>query len=116
MCAGRLDCNVQRGRELLSLLESGGLDGLSIGFKTVNAAREKFTNTRRLLNIDLWEVSLVTFPMLEGRPRRDHEAAGPAGRRTDLSTTNHSQGVRTDMDANTGLETKVLAGDAMGDV
>ncbi len=63
---GRLDCNVQRGRELLSLLEGGGLDGLSIGFKTVNAAREKFTNTRRLLNLDLWEVSLVTFPMLEG--------------------------------------------------
>ncbi len=34
---GRLDKNVQRGRELLSLLESGGLDGLSIGFKTVTA-------------------------------------------------------------------------------
>lgn len=63
---GRLDSNVQRGRELLSLLECGGLDGLSIGFKTVNAAREKFTNTRKLLSIDLWEVSLVTFPMLDG--------------------------------------------------
>ena len=63
---GRLDCNVQRGRELLSLLESRGLDGLSIGFKTVSAAREKFTRTRQLLAIDLWEVSLVTFPMLMG--------------------------------------------------
>ncbi len=63
---GRLDKNVQRGRELISLLECGGLDGLSIGFKTVNAARQKFTNTRQLLNIDLWEVSLVTFPMLDG--------------------------------------------------
>ena len=40
---GRLDKNVQRGRDLLSLLESGGLDGLSIGFKTVSAAREKLT-------------------------------------------------------------------------
>lgn len=63
---GRLDQNVQRGRELISLLECGGLDGLSIGFRTVNAARQKFTNTRQLLNLDLWEVSLVTFPMLEG--------------------------------------------------
>jgi len=63
---GRLDKNVQRGRELISLLECGGLDGLSIGFKTVNAARQKFTNTRQLLHLDLWEVSLVTFPMLEG--------------------------------------------------
>ncbi len=63
---GRLDPNVQRGRELLSLLESGGLDGLSIGFKTLVASREKMTNTRLLLKVDLWEVSLVTFPMLVG--------------------------------------------------
>ncbi|MGH6821099.1 MAG: HK97 family phage prohead protease [Methylocella sp.] len=63
---GRLDCNVQRGRELLSLLESGGLDGLSIGFKTVTARRDKASATRRLIGIDLWEISLVTFPMLAG--------------------------------------------------
>jgi uncharacterized protein len=63
---GRLDPNVQRGRELVSLLESGGLDGLSIGFKTLLSAREKFTGTRQLLQVDLWEVSLVTFPMLTG--------------------------------------------------
>jgi uncharacterized protein len=63
---GRLDKNVQRGRELISLLESGGLDGLSIGFRTVSATRQKFTKTRQLLSIDLWEVSLVTFPMLDG--------------------------------------------------
>ena len=63
---GRLDKNVQRGRELLSLLESGGLDGLSIGFKTVTAARDKGSGTRRLQRVDLWEISLVTFPMLTG--------------------------------------------------
>jgi uncharacterized protein len=63
---GRLDKNVQRGRELFSLLENGGLDGLSIGFKTVAAKQERLTKTRRLLIIDLWEISLVTFPMLEG--------------------------------------------------
>ena len=63
---GRLDKNVQRGRELLSLLESGGLDGLSIGFKTVVAKQDRNSKTRRLYQIDLWEISLVTFPMLEG--------------------------------------------------
>ena len=63
---GRLDCNVQRGRELLSLLECRGLDGLSIGFKTVTSARDKAAGTRRLLQVDLWEISLVTFPMLQG--------------------------------------------------
>ena len=63
---GRLDKNVQRGRELFSLLENGGLDGLSIGFKTVSAKQDRAVNARRLITIDLWEISLVTFPMLEG--------------------------------------------------
>ncbi len=63
---GRLDKNVQRGRELFSLLENGGLDGLSIGFKTIAARQDRATKTRQLLIIDLWEISLVTFPMLDG--------------------------------------------------
>lgn len=63
---GRLDKNVQRGRELFSLLENGGLDGLSIGFKTIAAQQDRATKARRLTAIDLWEISLVTFPMLEG--------------------------------------------------
>ena len=62
----RLDKNVQRGRELFSLLESKGLDGLSIGFKTVAATRDLARKARLLTAIDLWEILLVTFPMLEG--------------------------------------------------
>ena len=56
---GRLDRNVQRGRELLSLLESGGIDGLSIGFRTVAAKTDRIIKARRLLNVDLWEISSV---------------------------------------------------------
>jgi uncharacterized protein len=63
---GRLDRNVQRGRELYSLLESKGLDGLSIGFRTVRARRDRASASRLLTEIDLWEISLVTFPMLSG--------------------------------------------------
>lgn len=63
---GRLDINVQRGRELLSLLDSKGLDGLSIGFKTVTARRDRASGARLLQHVDLWEISLVTFPMLDG--------------------------------------------------
>jgi HK97 family phage prohead protease len=63
---GRLDRNVQRGRELFSLLESRGLDGLSIGFRTVRARRDRASASRLLTEIDLWEISLVTFPMLPG--------------------------------------------------
>jgi uncharacterized protein len=46
-------------------LEEGGLDGLSIGFRTVRARNERAIGARLLLEVDLWEISLVTFPMLE---------------------------------------------------
>ena len=111
---GRLDKNVQRGRELISLLECGGLDGLSIGFRTVNATRQKFTNTRQLLHLDLWEVSLVTFPMLEGARVSDMKLQALIAATQTFPTANPTQGASTDMDVNTGLETKVITGDADG--
>jgi HK97 family phage prohead protease len=49
------------GRETHSLLEGGAIDGLSIGFKTKRAEPAKAG--RRLLDVDLWEISIVTFPM-----------------------------------------------------
>jgi HK97 family phage prohead protease len=61
---GRLDLSVARAREALSLLRSGAVDGLSIGFRTLRAATDKSSGARRLTEIDLWEISLVTFPML----------------------------------------------------
>ena len=63
---GRLERNVQRGRELFALLESKGLDGLSIGFRTLKARRDRAQAARLITEIDLWEISLVTFPMLDG--------------------------------------------------
>ncbi len=63
---GRLNLGVQRGRELLALLAQRGLDGLSIGFRTVSASRDRLTGLRRLHRVDLWEISLVTFPMQAG--------------------------------------------------
>lgn len=62
--AGRLDLSVARAREALSLMRSGAVDGLSIGFRALRAATDKSRGARRLLEIDLWEISLVTFPML----------------------------------------------------
>ncbi len=61
---GRLDLSVARAREALSLLRAGAIDGLSIGFKAERATTDKASGLRRLLAIDLWEISIVTFPML----------------------------------------------------
>lgn len=60
---GRILSDVRVGAEALALLRAGAIDGLSIGFRTVRAARLP-DGRRRLLEIDLWEISLVTFPML----------------------------------------------------
>ena len=40
------------------------IDGLSIGYRTVRASPNPETGGRLLHEIDLWEVSLVTFPLL----------------------------------------------------
>ncbi|MCC6000614.1 MAG: HK97 family phage prohead protease [Pararhodobacter sp.] len=60
---GRLLPEVARAREAAALLEAGAMEGLSIGYRTKRA--EKLPGGgRRLFELDLWEVSLVTFPML----------------------------------------------------
>lgn len=60
---GRLLDATQRGREAAALVQAGAIDGLSIGYRTKRAAKDG--KGRRLLSeLELWEVSLVTFPML----------------------------------------------------
>jgi HK97 family phage prohead protease len=61
---GRLMTDVGRAREVLALMRAGALDGLSIGFKTVRGRTDAATGVRHLLEVDLWEVSVVTFPLL----------------------------------------------------
>jgi HK97 family phage prohead protease len=61
---GRLMLAVTRAREVLALMRAGALDGLSIGFRTVTGQRDAKTGIRRLARIDLWEISIVTFPLL----------------------------------------------------
>jgi len=63
---GRLMTAVVKAREVLALMRAGALDGLSIGFKAVKARRDAATGVRRLEKVDLWEISVVTFPMLPG--------------------------------------------------
>lgn len=74
--AGRLIDGVPKAASVLALMTAGALDGLSIGFRTISAERDA-KGRRRLTDIDLWEISVVTFPMLaEARaqpPQLDHE-------------------------------------------
>jgi uncharacterized protein len=61
---GRLTLDVAKARDVRALLKAGAIDGLSIGFKALKSRRDPRTGLRRLLEVDLWEISIVTFPML----------------------------------------------------
>jgi HK97 family phage prohead protease len=61
---GRLLKDVAKGREAMALMRAGAIDSMSIGYRTVEAEAEGNGRVRRLKEIDLFEISAVTFPML----------------------------------------------------
>lgn len=60
---GRLLKDVATAREVEALMRAGILDGLSIGFRALKSKRDQRTGFRRIEAVDLWEISVVTFPM-----------------------------------------------------
>lgn len=77
---GRLLLEVVRAREAYALLKEGSISGLSIGYSPLKYRRNEKTGVRMLSEVELWEVSLVTFPANEeakitvvkgGLPRAD---------------------------------------------
>lgn len=59
---GRFLLDVDKGREAYSLVKNGALNGLSIGYRAVETERTR-DGARLILKAEVWEVSLVTFPM-----------------------------------------------------
>lgn len=60
--AGQLALKTVRGAEAYELLKMKAISGLSIGFVSREDAYDRVTRIRTLKKVDLWEVSLVTFP------------------------------------------------------
>ncbi len=82
---GRLLLDVQRAREAYSLLKSGAVSGLSIGYSPVRYRIAPETGVRLLAQVELWEISLVTFPA--------NEAAG-------VTVVKHGKGAGVPHDVN----------------
>lgn len=59
---GRLAMDTEKGKEAYALLKMGAISGLSIGYMTNTYQYDEKTDIRTLTEVDLWEVSLVTFP------------------------------------------------------
>lgn len=58
----RLQLDVARAREALSLVQSGAVNGLSIGYQPISHQVDADTGVRKLKQVDLFEISLVTLP------------------------------------------------------
>jgi HK97 family phage prohead protease len=63
---GKLLLDVKRAKEAYSLLKSGAINGMSIGYSVVSARVDEDSLVRIIEDLDLFEVSLVTFPANEG--------------------------------------------------
>jgi HK97 family phage prohead protease len=61
---GRILGLTPEARLCAALVRAGALDGLSIGFRTLKARADESGRLRVLTEVELWEVSIVTFPML----------------------------------------------------
>ncbi len=59
---GKLLMQIQRAREAHALLMEGAISGLSIGYSPVRYSIDEVTGVRKLAEVELWEISLVTFP------------------------------------------------------
>lgn len=62
---GRLLLEVARAKEAHALLKAGAIRGMSIGYNVKRARRDPDSGVRELLEVELWEVSLVTLPANE---------------------------------------------------
>jgi HK97 family phage prohead protease len=60
--SGQLALKTARGAEAYELLKMKAISGLSIGFVPREDSYDRVTGIRTLKKVDLWEVSLVTFP------------------------------------------------------
>lgn len=70
------DIDTDRFRSTYTAMAEGELDGLSIGFMTKKSETDEETGKRTLVEIDLWECSIVTFPANDPARISDVKAGG----------------------------------------
>ncbi len=85
---GRLLMDVAKGREAYSLLKNGAINGLSIGYNVIESSYNDESNIRMITDLNLWEISLVTFPANENAV---------------VISVKNAQDVLTETDSNTQL-------------
>ncbi|ACZ48805.1 putative phage prohead protease [Anaplasma centrale str. Israel] len=65
LVVAKLNLGLRLAREVYALITDGSVNALSIGYKVVQSRRDSKSGVRMISKIDLWEVSVVTFPANE---------------------------------------------------
>jgi uncharacterized protein len=71
---GELILEIEQAREAYALMRAGAIDEMSVGFSVVEATKSASNSGRVFTDVDLWEISLVTW------------AANPAAKITSVKT------------------------------
>lgn len=95
---GSINQDVQRGREVRSLMKQGAVTGLSIGYQTLLEELDKTTGTRVLKEVKLWEISPVVFPACQSAQVTDVKAG-------DLEVSANGATMKTDIEPGPGKPT-----------
>ena len=75
LVSGKFTMGVAKAAEAHALLKDGAIEGLSIGYRTLDDEWDRDTEVRKLKKLDLMEVSLVTVPMNPAASVTDVKAA-----------------------------------------
>lgn len=62
---GRLAIGSEQGKQLYEVLKAGAEFGISIGYRTARWEFDEAKGVRKLIEVDLFEISLVPMPMLD---------------------------------------------------
>ena len=76
---GELFLELPKGQEAYFLMEKGELDGLSIGYRIIKGEWDDDVGVYKLQEVDLLEISIVTFPANELAVVHDIKSATCAG-------------------------------------
>jgi len=97
---GRLALATQKGREAYELLKMRALTGLSIGYRVIHSQVDSKRKARILTDVELFEISLVTFPANEAarvsnvKSPRDAIKRKPARKTRPVKTTKDAEKTR----------------------
>jgi HK97 family phage prohead protease len=92
---GRLALSTQKGREAYELMKMKALTGLSIGYRVVSSKIDKRRKARVLTDVELFEISLVTFPSNDAARVREVKAPVRKVIKRKQKTSSKSKGKKT---------------------